>query len=356
MQLLQVQKYSRSYYSSNQCEIILFSANTTPKLHRTYIRLNQFLLTIRYRVHAYYRHLRISKRFTRIFGPQYVRSRDKIEIDLTYACNLQCIGCNRSVSQAPEIMHMSRDMIRDFVSESIKRGKQWKKIRLLGGEPTLHPEFHEILNDLLQYRNWHSDCEIEVATNGSGWAVEAVLKKIPIGIAIANSKKTSNVQPTFNSFNLAPVDDPAYRHANYKNGCSVMKEGIGLNPLGYYHCAVAGGIDRIEGNRLGCAHIPYDGDSMASVAERLCRLCGHFKDGHFIPVSLRPRMLEHKISPTWAFLYDKWRRDKLYQKNGRASNLTGYQRRYLPGSSPVFSQKEHLQDSVETTTTASQVL
>ncbi|MDG1550552.1 MAG: glycosyltransferase, partial [Candidatus Poseidoniaceae archaeon] len=33
---------------------------------------------------------------TKILGRQFVRSRSKIEIDLTYECNLKCHGCNRS--------------------------------------------------------------------------------------------------------------------------------------------------------------------------------------------------------------------------------------------------------------------
>jgi hypothetical protein len=34
-----------------------------------------------------------------------------------------------------------------------------------------------------------------------------------------------------------------------------------------------------------------------------CRLCGRFKDGHFIPKDLRPSLREQLISPTWAKLY-----------------------------------------------------
>jgi len=278
---------------------------------------------------ACYRRLRVNKSITRILGPQFVRSRNRIEIDLTYKCNLRCTSCNRSVSQAPENLRMSRAMIQDFIHESMLRGKQWRKIRLLGGEPTLHPEFLPILNDLLQYKNRHPDCIIEVVTNGYGKAVNAMLQMIPAGVVVENSAKESSLQASFSPFNLAPVDDNTFRNADYRNGCEVMKAcGMALTPLGYYPCAVAGGIDRVEGNRLGRAHLPRDEDDMTSMAERLCRLCGHFKEGYLIPEHIRPAGLQEQISPTWKSLYARWRgKGKASTRRG-AAKLTDYQLRF----------------------------
>lgn len=282
-------------------------------------RLVFYPARIWYMVRAGYRHVRVTRQLTRLLGPQYARSRDRIEIDLTYACNLRCLNCNRSVSQAPEKLHLSRDMIGNFIAESIASGKRWKNIRLLGGEPTLHPEFLAIVDDLLQYRKSHPDCVIELVTNGNGKSVKAMLRKIPAGIVIENSAKVGNLQPAFGPFNLAPIDDPAYRFADYRNGCAVMQEcGMALTSLGYYPCAVAAGIDRIEGNALGYDRIPADDDGMIAAAERLCRLCGHFREGHFIPNELRPLTMEQKTSATWDRLYAKWREDKRAQRRDGA--------------------------------------
>jgi len=229
-------------------------------------------------------------------------------------------------------------MIQDFIHESVLVGKQWRKIRLLGGEPTLHPEFFPILNDLLQYRNRHPDCVIEVVTNGYGTAVNAMLQQIPAGVVVENSAKESSLQTSFSPFNLAPVDDPAFRNADYRNGCEVMKAcGMALTPLGYYPCAVAGGIDRIEGNRLGRAHLPRDEDDMTSMVERLCRLCGHFKEGNLIPEPIRPAGLQEQISPTWKSLYARWRNKRKLSKRRGVTKLTDYQLRF------VTSQTSHPQ-------------
>jgi hypothetical protein len=81
---------------------------------------------------------------------------------------------------------------------------------------------------------------------------------------------------------------------------------MGLTPLGYYPCAVAGGIDRITGNGFGRTELPDDGDDMEEALGELCRLCGRFRDGHYVPKNLRPSLEEEKMSPTWNRLYAEW--------------------------------------------------
>lgn len=122
---------------------------------------------------------------------------------------------------------------------------------MLGGEPTLHPRFSAVIGELERYRTWNGDCLIEVVSNGYGERVRHALARLPSHIWVENSNKTGPVQPSFGPFNLAPCDDRAYRHADYRNGCAIIEEcGMGLTPLGYYPCAVAGGIDRIQQSGL----------------------------------------------------------------------------------------------------------
>jgi hypothetical protein len=147
--------------------------------------------------------------------------------------------------------------------------------------------------------------------NGYGKAVRAILEKIPSGVAVENSGKDGNAQPSFGAFNLAPADDAAFAAADYANGCSITKEcGMGLTPTGYYQCAVAGGIDRVLGKRLGRTSLPPDADDMMELSREFCRLCGHFKEGHVIPEKLRPSLLDEKISGTWETIYTDWKRSK----------------------------------------------
>lgn len=260
-----------------------------------------------YALRALWRRARVQRGLTRLLGPQYSRSRDRIEIDITYACNLRCLNCNRSVRQAPEDLHMPLATLRSFVDESIRRGKCWARIRVLGGEPTLHPEFSEVVEELRRYRRWHPACRVEVVTNGHGAEVAWRLEQLGDDIWIENSRKAGPLQPAFRPFNLAPVDDASYARAAYENGCAIAVDcGMGLTPGGYYPCAVAGGIDRIAGEGLGRRRLPGDEDDMADVLGRLCRLCGRFRDGHYVPRNLRTPLLEEQVSPTWERLYRAW--------------------------------------------------
>lgn len=261
-----------------------------------------------YRLFAAWRRARISRPATLLLGPQYRRSRALIEIDITYACNLRCQNCNRSVGHAPDARHMPLEMIERFVDESVAMDKRWRRIRVLGGEPTLHPQFDAVIAALLAYRRFHPECIVEVVTNGHGPQVERALARLPEDVWVDNSRKDGPVQSSFGPFHLAPCDDPAYRNVDYSNGCVVQRDcGMGLTPLGYYPCAVAGGIDRFLGGILGASTLPTDDDDMLRAVEALCRLCGRFREGHFVPRVLRVPLLDEPISPTWRRLYDAWR-------------------------------------------------
>lgn len=295
---------------SNETESVVNSYSIMPELHGRFPRPSQRWLWLwrgRFRLQAYYRRLRTRKWITRIAGPQYRRSRHMIEIDITYLCNLTCLNCNRSVSQAPEALHMPLKMVRKFVDDSINTKKKWRRIRILGGEPTLHPEFSEIIEEFLRYKAIYKEAIIEVVTNGYGSKVKRVIKELPDTIMVDNSEKQGSVQPHFGPFNMAPIDDPHFSNASFSNGCSILHEcGMGLTPMGYYPCAVAGGIDRILQQQIGGENLPDDSDDMLDKVDSLCRYCGRFQDGHFIPRSVRAPLEEAKMSSTWKRLYAQW--------------------------------------------------
>ena len=281
-----------------------------PELHRRFPRPGTRWLwawRLLYRMLASWRWLRIRRWVTALLGPQYRRSRDLIEIDITYQCNLHCQNCNRSVSQAREALHMPVGTISRFVDDSLNSGWRWRRVRVLGGEPTLHPEFRAIVGELLRYKKSNPSTIVEVVTNGHGERVRRELAALPADVMVDNSHKESAIQPLFAPFNLAPIDDPSFARAAFSNGCAILEDcGMGLTPLGYYPCAVAGGIDRILGEELGRATRPDGGDDMLPEVERLCRFCGRFRDGHFVPRVLRPVLEDAPVSRTWRELYAAW--------------------------------------------------
>ncbi len=261
------------------------------------------------RVKARWRHGRAMRWMTWIFGPQYSRSRNRIEIDITYRCNLRCLNCNRSINTAPSNQSMTLEQIGQFIEDTVKASKKWRSIRILGGEPTLHPDFRTIISMLRDYRTRHNPgCSIEVVSNGHGPAVQAQLDWLPADIFIENTAKQGNVTPFFRPFSTAPIDDERYRKADYRNGCQVISScGMGLGPTGYFQCTVAAGIDRVAGMGIGRPRLPSDDDDLHDQMLATCRLCGRFKDGHFIPKDLRPLLREQLVSPTWSKIYAEYR-------------------------------------------------
>ncbi|MES9962265.1 MAG: radical SAM protein [Candidatus Sedimenticola sp. 20ELBAFRAG] len=245
---------------------------------------------------------RVRSGATRILGTQYKPDHDCIEIDITYACNLNCPNCNRSVNLKPADQ-MTPYQIGHFIQESIEQNRKWKRIRLLGGEPTAHPQLLDILNAFLDYKRNHSPRTlIEITTNGHGKKVEKILATIPEGVVITNTEKSSGAQDYFVTFNVAPMDLEEYENVDYSNGCEITAEnGIGLTKYGYYPCAVAGGIDRIFGLGLGRQSLPEKGEDMHNELDQLCRYCGHFKRGnHTVSDS-------HEISVTWRTEYAEFK-------------------------------------------------
>jgi hypothetical protein len=238
----------------------------------------------------------------------------QIEIDITYECNLKCINCNRSSTQAPIQEGIALEKVMEFVAESIELGKQWKKINLLGGEPTLHKDFLQITDMILNdYIIPYSPTTVlQVTSNGFGERVQHILKQLPqhpqLKIDTA-SFKTDRTIPYFSAFNDAPIDKTDLPPQEYHKGCWITAYcGIGLNQMGYYPCGVAGGIDRVFGFGLGIPSLKAVDESLAQLLEKFCRYCGHFTDyaanqGNFIPRAEKAFLNKPVVSKTWRQQY-----------------------------------------------------
>ena len=87
-----------------------------------------------------------------------------IQIEITNACNLNCSNCTRYVGHHKKPYFMSIDM----VARAIKSLEGFPgQIGIMGGEPTIHPEFIKILElvrDLIPDRR-----KRELWTNGRNW-------------------------------------------------------------------------------------------------------------------------------------------------------------------------------------------
>jgi hypothetical protein len=224
-----------------------------------------------------WQYVRAQAFIARRFGRQFSPSREYAEIDITYRCNLKCFNCNRSCAQAPSRGELPVAAVAGFIAQSREQGVQWKRIRLLGGEPTLHSRIFEIVDLLSEYQARHNPgLRLVLGTNFHGPRVRQVLTRLPDNVILKSTLKTSRAN-LFRPFNQAPGDSVFYRWADFTCGCRIIAEcGLGLTPAGYYMCAVAGGIDRIFKCGLGRDRLPAADDDMTDQMAAYCRLCGHF--------------------------------------------------------------------------------
>jgi hypothetical protein len=233
------------------------------------------------------------------FGKRFLPSRKYAEIDITYKCNLNCINCNRSCTQAPSNIEMPLSKIEAFLKQSMEEKILWKRIRILGGEPTLHSRIFDIIDLLIDYKKTHNpSVRLVFCTNFYGKQVRQVIENIPDAITIKSTLKSSRVN-LFRPFNVAPIDTIYNRFSDYTFGCRIIEDcGLGLTPSGYYMCAIAGGIDRIFRYNMGRQMIPNKSDDLSDQMAAFCRLCGHF--GFQWPTR------RNKISKTWRLAYERY--------------------------------------------------
>lgn len=224
-----------------------------------------------------YQFVRAQTLVVKYLGRPFRPSRSCVEIDITYQCNLKCLNCNRSCTQAPSHTEMPVADIAAFIRQSIEKKIAWKRIRLLGGEPALHSRVFDIIDLLMAYQREHNpSVKLVLGTNYYGKRVHRVLDQLPGNIAIKSTLKSSRIH-LFKPFNRAPIDTWHNRFSEYTCGCRIIEEcGLGVTPSGYYMCAIAGGIDRIFGYQLGRPAIPDRSDNLTDQMAIFCRLCGHF--------------------------------------------------------------------------------
>lgn len=87
-----------------------------------------------------------------------------LEYHLVDSCNLKCAGCSHYSSLLNKLTYKSIDQIKnDLQLLKDKIGDNLKWLRLLGGEPLLHPNINECL---LTIRNMFLNTNLILVTNG----------------------------------------------------------------------------------------------------------------------------------------------------------------------------------------------
>ncbi|MFA6422518.1 MAG: radical SAM protein [Candidatus Buchananbacteria bacterium] len=229
-----------------------------------------------------------------------------VEIELTSYCDINCFNCDRNIRQAPTNEHISLEQIKKFVQESIDLNYPWKRIALLGGEPTLHPQFYEIINELQKLHLFNPSVRFGVVTNGFSEKAQNAIKWLPAWIAVLNSAKTSQTN-SFCAINLAPIDyNIKY---NFNNACGNTEFcGLGLSRYGFFLCGPGASIARVFGLDIGLkslTEVKNNSKELWNQREQICRYCGGMKDFH-----RKHLITEERMSPVWTRACENYKSEK----------------------------------------------
>lgn len=203
-----------------------------------------------------------------------------VELEINTACDLACFGCDRMSDVASKgVPNMTLDQVRLFVRESLDLRWEWERIRVLGGEPTIHPRFKDIVEVVMTYRDAFPNVFIQVLSNGQGKYEEVRDWCLERGVNIHTEYKSPGVQPEwFNNTRITPVDrDPSVGELPPCAIFGVHGCGIGLTRHGYFLDGAGASIARVAGHDVGKMHLrEVTQEAMLDQARVLCRICGHW--------------------------------------------------------------------------------
>ena len=108
----------------------------------------------------------------------YPQRLDLVNLEITQYCNLNCHSCDQFIDSAPTRHKkiMTVDQVKDFIEESQRLNWNWVELRLTGGEPSLHPDFLEImrlLNEGLKEK-YLPNLVLKIISNSTGKKVRSV--------------------------------------------------------------------------------------------------------------------------------------------------------------------------------------
>jgi hypothetical protein len=200
----------------------------------------------------------------------------RLEIHITYRCNLRCTHCSNNISQAPSQEIMPAERIENLLNESARLNWLWDWLVLHGGEPTLHPEFERICALLADYKKRSNPAvNLFVCTNGHG---EFVRKQLAVtqqyGITNCNSDKNGSPLIVYHvPLSVSPEDCGE----DYYLGCfQTSRCGISYTNSGFYECSPAGASERLFGYPPLVAELKdLTAEKLAEGFKVHCKHCGY---------------------------------------------------------------------------------
>lgn len=167
-----------------------------------------------------------------------------IQIEVTNACNLSCSNCTRFVGHHPKPYYMDLDVVRAAI-ESLDGFQNC--IGLMGGEPTIHPQFSDICR---MFKEMIPDAKRRgLWTNGCKWKkYEIIIMDTFLPEFIAYNDHQNTDVGTHQILLIAAkdvIEDEDYMWELIDN-CWIQKRwSASITPKGAFFCEVAAAQDHL---------------------------------------------------------------------------------------------------------------
>lgn len=183
-----------------------------------------------------------------------------IEHHITDHCNLNCAGCSHFSPIAEPWYESIEDFKHDFNILADKTGKHINTIRLMGGEPLLHPHVEQFA---IITRELFPNSEIQVVTNGillqkQKSLLVPIFNQYGIKVCVSNYGLNFDLKEILSGFNLTRIDGKAEMYHIGLTEREVSSEqafrrcDLQTNRWYYFqqgrmwHCCISANIDKFD--------------------------------------------------------------------------------------------------------------
>ena len=214
----------------------------------------------------------------------------KLELHLTYACDLECVACSRaSFLRKPHTRNLTIADVEDAFRQCDEL--KWEpRVIIIGGEPVMHPQFYEICRMSVQWSiNHRPDNFVQVFSNGHTAKTMDACRKVEqewsCSIFRDEWKPASRVggepgQSTwYPGMFVSPADaglpnqGPCYQHSSIICGIGYDAHGFTLCPMGGTISTLLGAPEGvIRSRRLADL---FDPEWAKRATEEMCKHCGY---------------------------------------------------------------------------------
>ena len=232
----------------------------------------------------------------------------KVELCLTYRCNVHCANCSNLCTQAP--MDRGGDLfpaeVAEFIGGSVRAEHRWELITLHGGEPVLNKDIVRICEMLEEYRNIHNpSVVISFLTNGSTPKILSDVAdlcknyRFEMGVSekVESNKRGDGTPIPYVPVNESPVD----LGLEYDDGCFQTQDcGICYNYQGYWPCSPMAAAARVFGLETlihTAGKLTVEG--LREMLNLHCHRCG-------FAMPSRRRVVEQTSTDTWTKAFEAY--------------------------------------------------